>query len=271
MGKFGKKNHVSLNILDTSVIFMGQPKIGKTTILKEVAEKVAGDDGYMFLEMYRESGANKIEGIIKEDVESWDKFEEILDDITENKESDYPDLKMICIDTWDNAILLAEEEVKRRWNKDHVEDQVDSINAVAGGYYRGQTRAMGLLDEALFKLESVGVTPWVIMHVGTKDLDDAVTDMKFQQLTANIPKKYFERINMDFDVIAVGYADRVIIKEKDARKSTDKKAIYKGVLKKETRKIKFRDTQYAIDAGGRLRYIKEDINFDADEFIEAIE
>ena len=71
MGKFGKKNHVSLNPLDCSIIFMGSPKIGKTRLMKEVAEKLVGSDGYMFLEMYREVGADKIEGINKEDVEDW--------------------------------------------------------------------------------------------------------------------------------------------------------------------------------------------------------
>ena len=48
MGKYGQKNHVSLNPADASIIFLGQPKIGKTTLMKEFAEKLVGDD-YMFL------------------------------------------------------------------------------------------------------------------------------------------------------------------------------------------------------------------------------
>ena len=63
MAKFGKKNHVSLNPLDVSIIMMGTPKIGKTTICKEIAEKLCGD-GYLFLEMHHEQGADLIEGII---------------------------------------------------------------------------------------------------------------------------------------------------------------------------------------------------------------
>ena len=37
--KFGKKNKVSLNPLDANICLLGLPKIGKTTICKEMAEK----------------------------------------------------------------------------------------------------------------------------------------------------------------------------------------------------------------------------------------
>ena len=61
MAKFGKKNHVSLNPLDANICLLGTPKVGKTTLMKEVAEELVGSDGYLFLEMYRENGAKLIE------------------------------------------------------------------------------------------------------------------------------------------------------------------------------------------------------------------
>ena len=85
MDKFGKKNKVSLNPLDANICLLGLPKIGKTTIMKEVAEKLVGEDGYLFLEMYRENGAKYIEDIVYEDVPDWDTFVEIIDDIISNK------------------------------------------------------------------------------------------------------------------------------------------------------------------------------------------
>ena len=39
MAKFGKKNKVSLNPLGANICLLGLPKIGKTTIMKEIAEK----------------------------------------------------------------------------------------------------------------------------------------------------------------------------------------------------------------------------------------
>ena len=93
MAKFGKKNHVSINLLDYSTCLLGEAKVGKTTLIKEVCEKIAGEDGYLFLEFGDERGAAAIENINYENVESWWSDEEedivgfadIVDDICENK------------------------------------------------------------------------------------------------------------------------------------------------------------------------------------------
>ncbi|WRK54658.1 AAA family ATPase [Coprobacillaceae bacterium CR2/5/TPMF4] len=58
--------------------------------------------------MDKESGADAIEGITYEDVYSWDEFEEFKDEIIENRSTDYKDLKVIVIDTYDGFIDLAE-------------------------------------------------------------------------------------------------------------------------------------------------------------------
>ena len=108
--KFGKKNNVSLNPLDANICLLGLPKIGKTTICKEIAEKLVGEDGYLFLEMNHENGHKYIEDIIYEEVPDWDAFVEIIDDIVDNRATDYIDLKVVFIDTLDNAIQLAEQE-----------------------------------------------------------------------------------------------------------------------------------------------------------------
>ena len=59
---FGKKNHVSLNIFDYNICLLGQSKVGKTTLMKEVCEKTVGENGYLFLEIGQEQGADAIEG-----------------------------------------------------------------------------------------------------------------------------------------------------------------------------------------------------------------
>lgn len=271
MGKFGKKNHVSLSILDTSLILMGSPKIGKTTLMKEVYEKVAGEDGYLFLEMYREKGASKIEGIVYEDVEDWEKFEDVVSDIEENKTEDYASLRVVVIDTWDNAIALAEKEVIRRWNKKNPDNKKDSIASVEGGYGRGYERTADLLDEMIFRLESVGVKVVIIMHVKTKDVEDLYSDKTYQLLTSDVMQKYFTRLKRNIDLVAVAFVEREIFAEKTGKKDFNGKEKIKGIVKDEVRKIKFRDSAYAVDAGGRLKYITEEIPFDADEFIKAIE
>ena len=269
MGKYGTKNHVSLNPADASIIFLGQPKIGKTTLMKEIAEKLVKDN-YIFLEMFREKGHRYIEGIIAEPVEDWAKFEDVVSDIEENKASDYPNLKIVFIDTWDNAILLAEKEIIRLYNKENPDGKVKTINQAYGGFNRGQKRAAELLNNMIDRLQNVGVKVDVIMHVKNKSIVDVTTEKEYDQLTADASQTYFNAIKMNFDVIAVGYIDREIVKEKTGRKDIKNQDITKQVVKSETRKIKFRDTGYAIDAGGRLKYICEEVPFEADAFINAI-
>ena len=270
MGKFGKKNHISLDPANCSIIFLGQPKIGKTTLMKEFAEKTVGEDGYLFLEMYREQGADLIEGINYENVETWAKFEEVVSDIEVNKDTDYPELKMVMIDTWDNAILLAEQEALRLWNRDPDHKRTDNISAAYGGFQRGQDKAGELLDEMKSRLEAVGIKVDIIMHVKNKEITDPVMGDTYQQITSDVSQKYFNRIKRNMDVTAVGYIDREIIKEKTGKKTIKGEDIEKNIISSETRKIKFRDNGYAIDAGGRLKYIVDDIDFTSEAFYKAI-
>ena len=49
--KYGKKNQVNLNPLNYNICVLGEAKIGKTTLMHQVCEKLVGEDGYLFCEM----------------------------------------------------------------------------------------------------------------------------------------------------------------------------------------------------------------------------
>lgn len=271
MGRFGKKNHVSLNPLDANICLLGLPKIGKTTIMKEIAEELVGEDGYLFLEMYRENGAKYIEDIVYEDVPDWDTFVEIIDDIVENKTSDYPDLKVVFIDTIDNALLLAEQESIRLWNKENPSKRTTAINAAWGGFMKGQDKAMELFQDQLFRLRTVGVAFSVIGHVRNTTVTDPVTGDTYQQLSSDVSQRYFNQLKKNLDLVAIAYIDRDIVKERTGRKNVVTGADeFVNKVASEVRKIKFRDSSYCVDSGGRMSQIVDEINFDAHEFIEAM-
>lgn len=271
MGKFGKKNHVSLNPLDANLCLLGLPKIGKTTIMKQVAEKLVGENGYLFLEMYRENGAKYIEDIVYENVPDWDTFVDIIDDIVDNKASDYPDLKVVFIDTIDNAIQLAEQESIRLWNKENPTKRTTAINAAWGGFQKGQDKALDLLQEQWFRLREVGVAFSLIGHVRQTTITDPITLDTYQQITSDVPQRYFNQIKKNIDLIGIAYIDREIAKERTGKKNavTGKDEVVNKITS-EARKIKFRDSNYCVDSGGRMSQIVEEINFDPDEFIKAI-
>ena len=262
MAKFGKKNKVSLNPLDANICLLGLPKIGKTTIMKEIAERLVGDN-YIFLEMYRENGAKYIEDIIYEDVPDWETFVEIIDDIVDNRTTDYADLKVVFLDTLDNALQLAEQESIRLWNKENPAKRTTAINAAWGGYMKGQDKAMELLQEQLFRLRTVGVAFSVIGHVRQTTITDPITNESYQQITSDVSQRYFNQLKKNIDLVGIAYIDRELVKNKVNGKEV-------STVKSETRKIKFRDDNYTVDSGSRMSQICSEINFDADEFIEAM-
>ena len=113
MGKYGQKNHVKLDPLAYNICLLGESKVGKTTLIKEVCEKLAGSDGYMFLECGQERGADAIEGINYINCPEWQMdydeltnsagFEDVCDDIIDNKIKELSALKT-SLDAF-NALL----------------------------------------------------------------------------------------------------------------------------------------------------------------------
>ena len=193
MAKFGKKNKVSLNPLDANICLLGLPKIGKTTLLYEVAEKLVGEDGYIFAELYREKGADAIEGIVAENIPAWEDWVEFVDDIVDNKTTDYADLRVVFADTYDQYILMAEQEAIRLWNKDNPDKRAKTLNQSWGGFGSGK-KVIDLMFEQIDRLEGVGVKVWWVGHVKTKEVKNIYNEETYQTLTSDQQQNYFNAL-----------------------------------------------------------------------------
>ena len=281
MGKFGQKNHVKLDPLAYNICLLGESKVGKTTLIREVCEKLAGDDGYMFLECGQERGADAIEGINHINCPEWwmdyDEltnsagFGDVCDDIIDNKTTDYADLKVVIIDTYDQLITLAEDESKRLWNKENPEKRTNSINAAWGGFGKGEKKAIELMFDKIAELRNVGVSTIIIGHIKTKDISDPVSGETYQILTSDQQQNYFNALKKNLHFLGLAYIDRQIVKEKTGKKNivTNKEEVVNKV-KGESRKIKFRDDNFCVDSGSRFAEIIDEIDLDADQFITAL-
>lgn len=285
---FRKKNHVNLDPLSYSSCLLGEAKVGKTTLVKEVCEKLVGEDGYMFLELGQERGGDAIEGINHVNCPEWEieydeltnsaGFSDVCEDIIENKTSEYPDLKVVIWDTYDQLITIAEKESIAQWNKEcrdsgHPEKVAKSINAAWGGFGKGEKKAIELMFDMKDRLKRVGVETFVIGHVKTKDVTDVVSGETYQTLTSDQQQNYFNALKKNLHFLGLAYIDRTIAKEKTGRQVIKgKKKVDEEVnkVKEESRKIKFRDDNYAVDSGSRFADIVPEINLDADEFIKAL-
>lgn len=275
MGKFGKKVTVSTNINDYMIGVMAPSGFGKTTLMYQVCEKEFGPEGYIVLDMGTEDGTSAIEGITAEPVPTWKKMKEVVDDIVKNKKTDYPELKVVILDTLDAAFEIAEEYTIKVWNQENMGQQgfkpSTSINSVEGGFGKGMDRVIDTVKKEIARLEKVGVKTYWTSHVKEKDQSDLFTGANYTSLTANMPMKYFNSIKNSSHVVAFGYFDRSIEKQEvgDANPMTKKKKERKAVVD-ETRKIKFRDDALVADAKSRFAHIIDEINLNADEFITAI-
>ena len=273
--KFGNRKNVSKNVNDYMIGIMAPSGWGKTTLMYETCEKLFGPDGYFIADMGDEDGTAAINDINAEQIGTWKKFKEVVDDIVKNKDTDYNDLKVIILDTLDAAFEKAEEFVVQSWNRENMGQQgfkaASSINSVEGGFGKGLDRTIETVKKEIARLAKVGVKVWWTAHVKEKDQTDLFTGTNYTTLTANMSMKYFNSIKNISHIIGFGYFDRTVEKQEvgEANVVTKKKKTRNAVTD-ETRKIKFRDDAMIADAKSRFSKIIDEIVLDTDEFIKAV-
>ena len=236
-----------------------------------MCEKLGGSDSYIFLEMAGEAGADAIQGIVYEDVDDWDMIEEIVSDIESNKTTEYKSLKAVVVDTYDGWISLAQDEAIRLWNKSHPDKRADSIDASWNGFQKGQQKAFDLMFDIIKRLRAVGVATIIIGHVKNREITDVASGVTYQQLTSDVEKIYFNLLKKKMHFVALAHFDRTIVTEKTGKKNiVTKKEETINKISEETRKIRFRDPAMAVDSKSRFSSVVPEINFDVDDFIQAM-
>lgn len=282
--KYGKKNQVSLNPLNYNIALIGESKIGKTTIIHEVCQKLVGENGYLFCEMGAERGADAIQGIPYINCTTWsDDYDELentigiatlVEDIVDNKSTDWADLKTVVIDTYDFFIDLAEAESIRLYNKqcrerNKADEVVSSVNAAWGGFGRGEKKAIELMFNLTDDLAKVGVHTIFIGHTKQRELSDAISGNSYAVLTCDMQSNYFNALKKKLHFLGVAYFDRELVATGKKKKVNGKNVDIKKISS-ESRKIKFRSDDFSVDSGTRFAEIIDEIPFDADEFIKAL-
>ncbi len=274
---FGKRNKVSNDIGSYTVGLIGESGIGKTTTLSKICEKVFGSDGYILLNVGKEYGVSAIADITYEDVPDYKTWNEITKDIIKNKNTDYPNLKVLVADTLDQLFSeVLEPESIRLYNTENVGKKdfspAKTINAAWGGFGRGEEYAIKLLLDRIDALRKVGVLFWFTGHTKTREVVDPLSGTTFTSLTTNMMQKYFNAVKTKTDVLGVACIDRDVIKEGLGRKDiVTHKEVTRNKIVSESRRIKFRDESYCVDSKSRFPEIAPEISLDADEFIKALQ
>ena len=273
---FGKKNKVKIDPFSYNIGLLGEPGIGKTTIIKEMCEKNLGENGYLFVECGKEDGADAIEGIsyinCPEYSAEYDEynnsvgFSELIEDIIENKTTEYPDLRVVVIDTYDQLREIVVPEVVRLHNKENPEKRVKSVKAAFGGYMAGEDMVDDIILDALWSLKTVGVHFICIGHLKQREITDAITGDSFMQVTTDMSMRSFNKLKNKLHFLGVATINREIIKEKKNTKSKEER----GVVTGESRQITFRDDNYSIDSKSRFASISSQIDFNSDVLYQTL-
>ena len=270
--KFGEKREICIDPLAYNIGLIGESGIGKSTVIKEVCEKLVGDDGYIALDIGKEDGHDAINGIVSAKIPDWATFKEFCDDVIENKLTDYKDLRVVILDTFDQLLEITEPEVIRMHNRANPDKpKITSIKAAFGGFMAGGDKAIQLVLDKLWELKAVGVSFIAIGHTKKKDVDDPITGESYSILTTNMSQRYFNALKTKLHFLGVAYIDREIVKQKTGKKNiVTKEEEVKGRVLSESRRISFRDDNYSVDSKSRFADIVDEIPLDADAFIKAL-
>ena len=275
MGKFGKKNVVNTDLSRYIFGLLGESGIGKTTTMYKICDKLFGEDGYIVLDCGKEVGTNCINGVVAERIDTYKKFIEVTDDIIKNKETDYPNLKVVIGDTLDQLFDIGEPYLVKLYNQEHMGEKnfipVKTINAVEGGFMHGQDRLINMVLDRIFKLYDCGVGFWYTGHVKNRSSDDVFTGESYDQLTTSMSQRYFNSVKNKTHFLGIAYIDRAMEEEEYGEQNPiTKKRKTRNKITSEARKVKFRDDSYTADSKCRFASIIDEVPLDADELIDAM-
>lgn len=257
----GKEDDIMLSILDKikvnkvvadftqyKYVISGRPKAGKTTLLYNIVkEKFDGDVSKLLLGGF-EKGYNALDGIHAVDIEDWEAFQDLVDELVENK--DTIPYRVFGMDTVDMAEKMV---VKYVLNKLSIADGKQYKTLQDVGYGKAHNMVETEFLEQITKLDKAGFSMFYITH--DKDKTVKTRDgQEYDKTTLSLTGKIRDVVLNSVDFIV--FID--IAREKVGKEMKDVRYIY------------FR-SDGQLEAGSRFPNIVDKIEYSASGFIEEIE
>lgn len=247
-----KTNKVKCDIGSYIHYWRGIKKVGKTTLFYDLVKDQYGDlENGLLISIGDEIGYHALDGLVYGEAPTWRDLLNIVDELESNKAENK--FKIVALDTADEMIKLAKEEVKRLHKK--AKGTAAEFNSCFGGYGQPRDKVNELVDDVLARLRKAGYGLIIIGHTKLKDIKEKNGD-EYQQLTSNL--------NADYDGIFSNKADIVMTIAVEKNINEDKR------IEGTTRYMWFR-TDGFVDAGGRFSEMPERVEYGAKNYISAFE
>lgn len=270
--KYGKVAEMSKNFYDYNYILTGVAAVGKTHLAHHLGIAASGsNEGTFIITCGREPKPLHIPD--KPFYESASTFKDLLNivkDVTENV-GDYPDTKLICLDSLDTLVNIAENYVINEWNAQcEIKDRAKSISQAYKGFQKGENRVCDLIVKVLGMIEDAGLHWIIISHTKSKTQTDMYSGVSFDQITSSVEAKYYNLVKDKANLVATCYFEKEIADIEEVKDAFSKKMKKKGNLISQKKVIIFKDDDNAIDCKSHFAYIEPKIDFSVEGFIEAV-
>lgn len=250
MGRLNKvKAHkVIADVFQYKYVVAGRPKAGKTSLVHGIVkEKFDGDLEKLLLIAF-EKGYNALDGIHADDINEWEDFRELVEELVEDK--DEVTYKVLAFDTVDVMGKMATDYVlKTQSRKDGK--RYTAINDLAYGKgYELLEREMG---EQISQLDKAGYSLIFITHDKDKQFETR-EGLKYDKTTLSLGGRVRDLILNMVDFIVFIELSKELVKGV----ATDKRYIY------------FRGDS-GLEAGSRFNHVPNRIEYGYKEFIDTVE
>lgn len=241
--------NISTDIKNLSIYLRSTKKFGKTTLFRDTIMAKYGDPSRgLLVGCGNEYGYKLLDNLNSTQVSSWKDLMELKQWLIKEKGKEH-NIEIVCFDTADEIVLLADNEAIRQSNIENPNKQVKTIKAAMGGYTAGEKySANNIIKPYMNDLQKADFGVWCIAHTKMKSIKEkgSLEEEGYMQLTSNLSADYESAFGDIFDVTLTGVIDR----EFDEKTENGKTKRYTTST---VRKLYFRETPM-IDAGGRFAF-----------------
>jgi hypothetical protein len=247
-----KQNTVKVLLEQYIHTLIGVRKTGKTTLFRDLVYEKYNDMSKGLLIAF-EKGYQALDGIYPVDINSWQEYNDIVEELLSDR-NNLP-YRLICIDTIDMMVNMAEKEAIRFYNaKVEPSKRAKTINEAGGGYARGKTYAKLLIRDSIDKLLKAGYGIFLIGHSTEKTIKEK-DGTEYNLLSCSLTNDYAD-VYMDMaDLITFFTIEKEIIDNRVAEKKVFMNYRSDG----------------SIDCGGRFKGLPDKVEYGAKNYLKVFE